>query len=66
MLQRGGVARVADRSSGQRAAGGRCAPQRAQTAVDFGEQDGQIGLSVSAKLHSRRLPHTLQTASGIR
>jgi hypothetical protein len=34
--------------------------------VALGEHDGQTGRLVAAKLHSRYLPHTLQTALGIR
>ena len=52
--------------SGQRTAGGRSRPQRAQQASARGEHGGQTGWSLRAKLHSRYLPHTLQTALGIR
>jgi hypothetical protein len=34
--------------------------------VARGEHDGQTGRSLRAKLHSRYLPHTLQTAAGSR
>jgi hypothetical protein len=45
---------------------GRSTPQRAQRAVARGEHDRQIGAWLAAKLHCRYLPHTLQTAAGIR